>query len=150
MKVRFLYFICFLMLLGSCRRDDVMSRIPSNVLTRNQMIPLLVDIHLTEATLKLNQANIKPNETKLYYSNIYSPVFKKNKTTPEQFDRSIQWYSKHIDKLDDIYTEVITRLSKLETQLKARPAKAPVKKITHPDTVVKKITRIAIPAVKKK
>jgi hypothetical protein len=140
MKVRSLLIICLLLLLGACRQGDVINQIPSDVLTREQMIPLLVDIHLTEASLKLNQSNIKPGEIKLYYSSAYTPIFKKHKTSPKQFEQSIQWYTKHIDQLDEIYTEVITRLSKLETQLKSKPKVTPAKKITKPVVPTKNIS----------
>jgi hypothetical protein len=139
MKVRSLLIICLLLLIGACRKGDVMNQMPSDVLTREQMIPLLVDIHLTEASLKLNQSNIKPGEIKSYYSSAYSPVFKKHKTSPKQFEQSIQWYTKHIDQLDEIYTEVITRLSKLETQLKSKPKVIPAKKIMKPVVPAKHI-----------
>jgi hypothetical protein len=141
MNLRFLSFICIVLLLGACRQGDMMNPMPSDLLTKEQMIPLLVDIHLTEASLKLNQATILPKDIKLYYSSAYTPVFKKHKTSPEQFDRSLQWYTRHIDKLDEIYTEVITRLSKLETQIKYNPKSKLTKKIIQPSIIAKKINR---------
>jgi hypothetical protein len=149
MKLRFLFFIGTMLLIGSCRKGDVMNQLPSNILSKDQMISLLVDIHLTEASLKLNQTNIQPKEKKLHYSSAYLPVFKKHKTTPVQFDQSMQWYARHIEQLDEIYTEVITRLSQLETQLKVKPLKTPQKKITPPLTQVKKLSKLISPPKKK-
>jgi hypothetical protein len=148
MNLRFLSSICFLFLLGACHKGEVMKQLPSNLLNKAQMISLLVDIHLTEASLKLNQTGTPPKDINLYYSSTYTPVFKKHKTTPEQFEQSLQWYSRHIDQLDEIYTEVITRLSKLQAQIKSKPVKksgkkivqhaVPVKNISQQDSVAKK------------
>jgi len=149
MKFRFLTLICILLLIGACRKADVMNRVPSDLLTKEQMIPLLVDIHLTEAALKLNPSGVKPNEIKSYYSSAYLPVFNKYKTSPEQFNRSLQWYTRHIAQLDDIYTEVITRLSKLQTLLKVKQMRAPAKKFPQPVTPAKKISRLVSPPPKK-
>ncbi len=120
MNLRFLYSLCLIMIIGACHKGSVINPTPSDLLTKGQMIPLLVDIHITEASLKLNQTTILPKDIKLYYSSSYAPVFKKHKISPGQFDHSLQWYTWHINQLDEIYTEVITRLSKLETQVKAK------------------------------
>jgi hypothetical protein len=134
MKLRFLSFLILMLLLGACRQRDVMNGMPSNVLPRHKMIPLLVDIHLTEAALKLNPSTAKPNDNKLYYSSAYSPVFIKHGTNPDQFNRSMQWYTRHINLLEEIYTEVITNLNTLEAlnrpakTLKNKEGQVPIKK----------------------
>jgi hypothetical protein len=129
MSVRYYPFVCLMLFLGACHQNNDTKHVPSDLLSKEQMIPLLVDIHLTEASLKLNQSIVLTKDVKLYYSSAYSPVFIKHKTSPEQFESSIQWYTRHIDQLDEIYAEVITRLSKLETQLKSKPIIPPGKKI---------------------
>jgi hypothetical protein len=149
MKLRFLILTGTMLLIGACRKGDVMNQLPSDILTKDQMISLLLDIHLTEASLKLNQTNIQPKEKKLYYSSAYLPVFKKHKTTPEQFDQSMQWYTRHIEQLDEIYTEVITRLSTLEEQIKSKPVKPKTKTITQPPASARKVPILTMPRVKK-
>jgi hypothetical protein len=141
MNLRFLSSICLILLLGACRKGEVMKQLPSNLLNKGQMTSLLVDIHLTEASLKLNQTGILPKDINLYYSSSYAPIFKKHKSTPKQFEESLKWYSNHIDQLDEIYTEVITRLSKLQAQIKSKPIKKPGKNIVQPAIPAKKITQ---------
>lgn len=116
MKVRLFSGLCLLLLLTACNENDLLHPRPSEVLSGEQMIPLLVDIQLADASLKLNQSAQNPGNIKLYYSTTFAPVFKKYKTTPAVFENSMKWYGRNIEKLDEIYAEVITRLSVLESQ----------------------------------
>lgn len=125
MKVRLLQGLCLLLVLAACNKNNLLQTKPSDVLSSDQIIPLLVDIHLTDAALKINQPTRQSSDIKLYYSIAYAPVFKKHKTSPAVFQSSMQWYGRHIDKLDEIYAEVITQLSTLEshTRIKVKPNK---------------------------
>jgi len=123
--MRLLSGLCLLLMLAACNENNLLHPRPSDVLSSDQMIPLLVDIHLADAALKLNQSAQNPSETKLYYSRAFAPVFKKHKTSPAVFESSMKWYGRHIGKLAEIYTEVVTRLSTLESKntLKVKPNK---------------------------
>ena len=120
MKVRLLSGLCLILLLVACNENSFLFPRPSEVLSKDQMIPLLVDIHLTDAALKLNQSAQQSSEMQLYYSKAYAPVFKKHKTTPAVFESSMKWYGQHIGNLDEIYAEVITRLSTLESRIRIK------------------------------
>lgn len=125
MKVRLLFGLCLILMLVACNENNLLHPRPSDILSSDQMIPLLVDIHLTDAAVKLNQSAQEASAINLYYSKAFAPVFKKYNTTPVAFDNSMKWYARHIDQLGDIYTEVITRLSTLEseTRIKVKPNK---------------------------
>ena len=138
MKVRFLSILCLLIFLVACNGNNLFNSRPSDVLPGEQMIPLLVDIHLADAALKLNHVGQNPGNVNLYYSTSFAPVFKKHKTTPAVFEKSMNWYSRNIDNLDEIYAEVITRLSTLESQIriKVKPirSKSGLYYIIYPET----------------
>ncbi len=123
MKARLLYGLCLLLMLTACNKNKLLHPKPSGILTSDQLIPLLVDLHLTDASLKLNESSSQTGEIRLYYSKAFAPVFKKHETTPAVFENSMKWYSRNIDELALIYTEVITRLSTLEaeTRIKVNP-----------------------------
>jgi hypothetical protein len=129
MKMRLLYGWCLLLMLTACNEHNLFQPKPSEILSGDQMISLLVDIHLADASVKLNQSSQNTGETRLYYSEAFAPVFKKHKTTPAAFVNSMKWYSRHIDILAGIYTEVITRLSTMETEtrIKAMPNRSAAK-----------------------
>lgn len=120
MKVRLLSGLFLLLMLAACNGNNPLHSRPSDVLSGDRMIPLLVDIHLTDAALKLNQPNQEQSDLNLYYSEAFAPVFKKHETTPAVFNKSMKWYARNIDKLDEIYAEVITQLSTLESQTRIK------------------------------
>lgn len=123
MKLRLISGVCLFLMLAACNENNLLHPKPSYVLSSDQMISLLVDIHLTDGALRIDQSAQNPGGIKLFYSTAFAPVFKKYKTTPAVFDSSMNWYGRHIDKLDEIYTEVVTRLSTLESQtrIKVKP-----------------------------
>ena len=118
MKVRLLSGLCFLIMLAACDGNNLLHNRPSDVLDSDMMISLLVDIHLTDASLKLNQPSQQSTQISKYYSSKFAPVFKKHKTTAAVFINSMKWYSRNIADLEEVYTEVITRLSTLESEIR--------------------------------
>ena len=85
------------------------------------MTDVLVDIHLTEATLKIaNEASTRLNDT-TYLRTRFAEVFEKHNIKPDEFAASLNYYMVHIDDLDRIYTEVINKLTELEATLQPKP-----------------------------
>ena len=74
----------------SCKED--VSRRPSRLISRDKMVNMLVDIHLTESALKnnryLNDQNGKITESDLYYS-----ILKKYNVPDSVFEVSLIYYS---------------------------------------------------------
>jgi len=113
-------FILFIALLGaSC--GSILNSKPSGTLSEKQMIDVLVDIHLTEATMKIaNDSLARLNDTTQMRQR-FAEVFKKNDIDPDDFNASLDYYLKHIEDLDKIYVEVINRLTELEATLQPKP-----------------------------
>jgi hypothetical protein len=90
--------------------------IPADVIGHQQMVEMLVDIHVIEGarsgTLILGDTNSIPD----YYSRIYL----KYGTTEQDFKTSFDWYTHHPEKLKAVYEDVIVALSKLEEEVKAK------------------------------
>jgi hypothetical protein len=90
--------------------------IPSDVIGHQQMVDILVDIHVVEGarsgTLILGDTNSIPD----YYARIYL----KHGTTEQDFKTSFDWYTQHPEKLKLVYEDVIVALSKLEEEVKAK------------------------------
>jgi hypothetical protein len=84
------------------------------------MIDILVDINLTEATLKIGNDSLEKIKDTTGLRIRYAEVFRKNNVDPDDFNASLNYYLEHIDELDKIYTEVINRLSALEGTLQAK------------------------------
>lgn len=114
-------FILFIALLSaSC--DSLLSSKPSDTLTEQQMTDVLVDIHLTEATLKIaDETAARLNDTTQLRMR-FAQVFIKHDINPDDFNTSLTYYLEHIEEIDKIYVEVISRLTEIEAKLQPKPA----------------------------
>ena len=75
MKNRVLY-ILLLILLSGCVR-------PWGVLSQDEMVAVLLDVHIAEAAMKVVDGSAKRVEKQEYYN----VVFEKHHTTKEQFEK---------------------------------------------------------------
>lgn len=106
------------MLFAAC--SSILTSKPSGTLSEEQMTDLLVEIHLTEATLRLaNDSIAKLNDTTDIRMR-FGQVFRKYDVKPDAFNSSLNYYIEHIDQLDKIYIEVIARLTEMEATLKQK------------------------------
>ena len=108
-KIIILSFL-FLGLLVSCgeKRIDV----PDYVVQEENLVPLLVDIHLTDALLNKEK---KPNTEKYEEAiKMYPSVLLKHGIDRAVFDSTIRFYVKYPKEFALIYDEVLRELSILE------------------------------------
>ena len=121
MKLFFNYFFFLnitcatLFLVCSCNKKAV--EIPKGILTKQELVPVLADMHLAQAAAGLNQFS----DTARYNLNEYSDaIFKLHHISKEKYDSSLSFYSSHPDLLDEIYQEVINELSKKQSEVSAK------------------------------
>jgi len=118
-KWAFIFFIAVLS--ASC--NSLLSSKPSDTLTEQQMTDVLVDIHLTEAALKIaDETATRLNDTTQLRMR-FAQVFIKHDINPDDFNTSLTYYLEHIEEIDKIYVEVINRLTELEATLQPKPEK---------------------------
>jgi hypothetical protein len=108
-------------LLASC--NSIWSAKPVGTLSESEMSDLLVDIHLTEATLRIANDSISRLNDTIGIRNRFAQVFIKHDVDPDDFNKSLNYYIEHIEDLDKIYVEVIARLTSLEASL--QPSTSP-------------------------
>lgn len=103
-------FIIFLVL--SCNLGK--NEIPGNILPKNKMIPILIDIHIAEASVQENGVvgDSAIQKAKDYYAYIY----KLHDVTAEQFEVSFDYYCRNLSLMNEIYDKMIEELSKKEGQ----------------------------------
>ena len=108
--------ICIAMIAISC--NSILQSKPSGTLSEGEMTDVLVDIHLAEATVRMGSDSLtRLNDT----TNLrirFADVFRKHDVSPGDFNKSLDYYLKHIDVLDNIYGDVIKRLTEMEAGLK--------------------------------
>lgn len=110
------------MLSASC--DSILKSKPSGTLSEEQMTEVLVDIHLTEATLRIANDSIARKNDTADLRKRFAQVFRKHDVTPDEFNASLNYYIEHVEILQNIYNEVIARLLVMESGLiqnQARP-----------------------------
>jgi len=118
------FLISITMLTASC--SNLLSSKPSGTLSESKMTEVLVDIHITEATLRAGNDSLSRLNDTADLRNRFALVFKKHNINPDDFNNSLNYYLEHIEELDKIYVEVINRLTELEASLQQKtvsPAK---------------------------
>ena len=90
------------------------AKTPDGILTKEQMIPIMVDTQIAEAALSVK--NIHGDSAKQYAADYYNFIYIRHKVKKEVFEKSLDYYIQHPKELDAIYSEVITELSKKEAE----------------------------------
>ena len=108
MRNKVLYVLLLILLSGCGMR-------PWGVLSSNEMVAVLLDVHVAEAAMKVVDTSAKRIEKQEYY-NI---IFEKHNTTKEQFDKSLDWYARHPKVLVEIYDDVKKEAERLQERVEA-------------------------------
>ncbi|MFT4681277.1 MAG: hypothetical protein ACI9FU_000975 [Granulosicoccus sp.] len=107
-------YLSLILLLGlvACGGGKPVEEIPANVISKEAMVPLLVDMQLIEGA---NSSKFFQGDTgKTNYALIYTTIFEKHEVEKAQFDSSMAYYTLHSGVLEVIYDQVIEELMKIE------------------------------------
>lgn len=98
-------------MLLSCQQDKPQK----DVLEKEELVPLLVDLHLLNAI----ESSVEYRKIAMDVDSIdsYSYIFEKHGTTKAEFDSSLAWYSRHPKLFTEIYDEVIMNLTRLQDSI---------------------------------
>ena len=117
-----LIFACILLFACS---EEKKADIPSTVISKQKMAEVMIDIHLLEATMNLNNYNI--DRITNGNSSILYDVFKKHKITKKEYRESFNYYSQHPEILTEVYQLVLDNLSKMQAEVMNRKEVVKVK-----------------------
>lgn len=78
---------------------------PADLIPRDKLVSVIKDVHLLEAAISIRRT---PGAVKNSVGDY--DIFKKHNVTREQYDKSIAWYSLHLEQFRDIYNEVFDQL----------------------------------------
>jgi len=119
--LKWVYYLCLAIVTVSC--NNLLKSTPKGLLSESQMTGILVEMHLTEATVRTaNDSILRLNDTTGLQIR-YAEVFRKYEVSPADFNTSLNYYIERIDLLDKIYTDVITQISELEVQYQEQLSK---------------------------
>ena len=103
------FFFTVLALLASSCSDR-----PENVASDTKMVKVMADMEMAQAYLQnrgYRDHTIDSKERILEY------VLQKNGLTKADFDSTLSWYGRHIDKYDDLYAKVDRELARRESKI---------------------------------
>lgn len=139
--IRKFAFIFTCLFLFACAQEKKES-IPSDIIPKQKMADILLDVHLLEAAMSLN--TYRPD---MVANGNHAPafdVFKKNKTTEELYNESFEYYAQHPELLNEVYQLVMENLSKMQAEVMNKKEDLKVKKDTiktTPNRIDKKFQR---------
>lgn len=108
------YFILLILtVLLACSGNNL----PEGVLSKKQMIPIIVDIHLSEA-INIQKYNISMIRDSLP-EDLYLSICKKHKLDRAVIENSLHYYGKHTQEYIPIYDEVLNVLSEMDVKAKS-------------------------------
>lgn len=103
MRTHIILFFSALLFLSACKPEGN----HANVLGKEDMISLLVDVHMVDGYLAT-----QPNNDSLYVygTGLYKFIFKQHRTDSATFRRSMKYYTMRDEDMVNIYEEVNKRL----------------------------------------
>ncbi len=101
---------CIIITFFSCSKGQ--EKIPADVLTPAEMVPLLVDLQIAQSAVSVFQYSdtIRYNNTELSIN-----ILKKRNIPAEKFLKSLKYYSDRPEMMSEIYQDVIDELSKAQS-----------------------------------
>jgi hypothetical protein len=113
-----LLYVFLFLFLYSCTKKEI--KIPPYVLSKEQMVPLLADVHIAQSANTMYGVS----DTMRYpMKDFMTYILKIHHTTQAQYDSSISFYSNHPEMMKDIYDKVITELSKKQGEVEGSNSK---------------------------
>lgn len=103
--------LLFLLTLISCSKKE--EKIPSDIISKEKMVELLIDFHISQAQLQIQSPVENISQLK---ENYYSFILQKHKTNYNQVKKSFDYYAAHPELFSSVYENVITELSKKQTE----------------------------------
>lgn len=105
--------LILLLFVTSCEEETSVR--PSHLISRDKMVGILVDIHLTDAAYQSRRFSselVKQfSESDFYYS-----VLRKHRVADSVFESSLIYYCSKPKEFEKIYTRVINKLTEMEQE----------------------------------
>lgn len=99
----------------SCTHNQALPK-PALLLSEKQMIDLLTDVHVIEASMNFRRnLGQSMDDRKTVF---FDSLFKIYGITPELLEQNLRYYNENPDQMDRIYESVIEKLSALQSAIK--------------------------------
>lgn len=114
-SVSFLAVSILVLLLGCTHKINENKPKPADLIPKEQMVDIFVDLKIMDAILASKQRKKEQDQqfTKYY---LHNSIMEKYGITRDRFERSVEYYQRDLKVLDEIYEEAITKLSKIKSE----------------------------------
>lgn len=103
----------------ACEPSDELIPPPADLLSKEQMTSLLIDLHIAEA--KMSYTDVRnADSTEVLYRNYEYAIFAEHGTTDSAYFRSYEYYLDNMEEMEDIYTAVVDSFSVMNSLEKAK------------------------------
>lgn len=92
----------------SCRDIEKTQSAPENLLTKEQMINIMTELHMAEA--KTSTARLPSDSAHMLFLHLQERVMLKYNTDTAQYNSSYKWYAENVKQMDEIYSAVVDSL----------------------------------------
>jgi len=116
---KYLYYLLLMVLATiSCSPKNQISeiRIPPNIIPPDTMIRFIADLQYTEAVLREYNRHGQDNDVRT--EKYMMQLFEKHHLSPERYKQSIAFYEQNQDVYYEIYKDVVSRLTQLQSEIK--------------------------------
>jgi hypothetical protein len=108
-----LFYGCLLFIsLSACTKNS--TDIPSDIIPKDSMVYIMMDVHLAEAAVKTAAAD---TNYKLNIRTYYDHIYKKYNTTDSNFNKSLKFYTDNPELLEQIYQKIAEEMSRKEAEV---------------------------------
>lgn len=107
--------------LTGCDHDNTLSKPPSQLLSQQQMVSFLIDLHLAEAKMGYTEVR-QSDSTEILFRNYEKHLMNQHGFTDSVYLKSYAYYLDHMELMDEIYEDVVDSLNVMSTLEKAREA----------------------------
>ena len=111
MNLKFLIFLSFLLACSSPQES-----VSEEILSRNEFVGILKEIHLAEGVFELQKTNGKEDAQNIL-SNSYQTIFSSHNINETIFQKTLEYYANHPSELEEIYADVIKGITEERSTL---------------------------------
>ena len=116
----FCIFLVSCLLLGSaCEKSEALVAPPADLLGKDKMISLLIDLHLAEAKMSYTGSR-NADSIEIIYRNYEHAIFEEHHVTDSAYLHSYEYYLDNMSEMEEIYSAVVDSLSVMNSMEKAK------------------------------
>lgn len=93
----------------SCSSESALDVKPSDLISEDKMVDVMIDMHMTESALSLKNFN-RDSSLKLFVF-YKEDVYKNYQISEKQFQESYQYYATHSKVFNDMYSRIVDSLN---------------------------------------